>query len=220
MSKKAPVVQSAKEPVSRLRKIGGILADLKTNADTTDASITARRNIRDPRFGNISGTFDPSKHAHQYAFISEMQKKELQELKSLQQQKQQRMSISKHKKAGASVNSSTDSATDSAVDAETQKINLAIQRITSQAASQARQQQQQQLLRQHRTKQLEAIRSGQAARPYFLGKKEQQEQLLRHQYEEMKAANVNMDKFLEKRQQKIASKQHKHLPNRPIRSKQ
>ncbi|KAG6482544.1 ribosomal RNA processing protein 36 homolog [Zingiber officinale] len=143
--------------------------------------------VRDPRFDSLSrGTFDPDGFKKRYSFVfDEEYPKEKERLKML---------IKKSK--------------DPNVVEESQK---QISSMDKQIKSWSRKSVESEILSEHIKKEREAAKKGK--QPYYLKKSEIRERKLIKKYNELKAVG-KLDSYIEKRQKRNASKDHRYMPYR------
>ncbi|KAK4250736.1 hypothetical protein C7999DRAFT_28821 [Corynascus novoguineensis] len=182
-SKHAPVELSSKKPVSRKRDFLTVTAETK------------KAQPRDPRFMPLgpgaaapgggrrnSITVDEIKARKAYAFLDEYRESEMQEL---------RVAIKKTKDA-----------------AQREKLQKALLSMESRKKAQERKDRERAVLEEHRKKEKELVRQGKT--PFYLKRSEQKKRALVEQFQGMKKKQV--DKVIERRRKKIASKEKKLLP--------
>lgn len=141
----------------------------------------------DPRFDPLCrGTFDPEKFRKDYSFLfDEELPKEKERLKKL---------IKKSKDPNV-----------------IEELKNEISLIDKQIKPCPRKSGESEILSEHIKKEREAAKKGK--RPYYLKKSEIRERKLIKKYSELKAAG-NLDSYIEKRQKRNASKDHRYMPYR------
>ncbi|XP_074570694.1 uncharacterized protein LOC141827373 [Curcuma longa] len=143
--------------------------------------------VRDPRFDSLSqGTFDPEGFRKRYSFLVEEEyPKEKERLKKL---------IKKSKDPNV-------------IEESTNQLSLIDKRIKSWFGKSP----ESKILSEHIKKEREAAKKGK--RPYYLKKSEIRERKLIKKYNELKAVG-KLDSYIEKRQKRNASKDHRYMPYR------
>ena len=137
---------------------------------------------RDPRFTNLSGTLNTNKVAANYAFLDEYRQSELAALKS-------------------TIRNTKD---------PTAKEALKKELLVMESREKARKDKeiQQAVLREHRRKEKEAVRSGK--QPFYLKRGEQKKLALVKKFEGLGEKKV--EKIIEKRRKKKAGKERRNMP--------
>lgn len=148
-----------------------------------------RRKARDPRFEALTGRLDKAKVAKNYAFLEEYRESEMADL---------RAQIKKTKDVTA-------------------KEDLKRQLLSMESKKKARQKKEDEakLLQEHRKKEKELVAQGK--QPFYLRKSEQKKQLLMNRYADMNKSQV--DKAIERKRKKVASKEKKELISLERRSR-
>ncbi|PTB35448.1 rRNA biogenesis protein rrp36 [Trichoderma asperellum] len=148
-----------------------------------------RRKARDPRFEALTGRLDEAKVAKNYAFLEEYRESEMADL---------RAQIKKTKDVTA-------------------KEDLKRQLLSMESKKKARQKKEDEakLLQEHRKKEKELVAQGK--QPFYLRKSEQKKQLLMNRYADMNKSQV--DKAIERKRKKVASKEKKELISLERRSR-
>ncbi|KAL9471574.1 hypothetical protein ACSS6W_009515 [Trichoderma asperelloides] len=148
-----------------------------------------RRKARDPRFEALTGRLDEAKVAKNYAFLEEYRESEMADL---------RAQIKKTKDLTA-------------------KEDLKRQLLSMESKKKARQKKEDEakLLQEHRKKEKELVAQGK--QPFYLRKSEQKKQLLMNRYADMNKSQV--DKAIERKRKKVASKEKKELISLERRSR-
>lgn len=148
-----------------------------------------RRKARDPRFEALTGRLDEAKVAKNYAFLEEYRESEMADL---------RAQIKKTKDMTA-------------------KEDLKRQLLSMESKKKARQKKEDEakLLQEHRKKEKELVAQGK--QPFYLRKSEQKKQLLMNRYADMSKGQV--DKAIERKRKKVASKEKKELISLERRSR-
>lgn len=185
-SKHAPAEMSSKKPVSRKRDFLTVTAELK------------KPQPRDPRFMPLgpgaskssssssaaagSGGIDDIKARKAYAFLDEYRDSEMAQL---------RAAIKKTKDAK-----------------QKEQLQRALMSMESRKKAQARKDRERAIVEEHRRQEKELVKQGK--KPFYLKKSEQKKRLLVDQFQGMKKGQV--DKVIERRRKKIASREKKLLP--------
>lgn len=151
--------------------------------------VDPRRKARDPRFEALTGTLDEAKVAKNYAFLEDYREREMADL---------RAQIKKTKDVTA-------------------KEDLKRQLLSMESKKKARQKKEDEakLLQEHRKKEKELVAQGK--QPFYLRKSEQKKQLLMNRYADMSKGQV--DKAIERKRKKVASKEKKELISLERRSR-
>ncbi|PNP48352.1 hypothetical protein TGAMA5MH_00636 [Trichoderma gamsii] len=151
--------------------------------------VDPRRKARDPRFEALTGTLDEAKVAKNYAFLEDYRESEMADL---------RAQIKKTKDVTA-------------------KEDLKRQLLSMESKKKARQKKEDEakLLQEHRKKEKELVAQGK--QPFYLRKSEQKKQLLMNRYADMSKGQV--DKAIERKRKKVASKEKKELISLERRSR-
>ncbi len=141
-----------------------------------------KRDVRDPRFENAFGPINEQKIKNNYAFLEEYREIEMKEL---------RAELKKTKS-----------------DLERERLKKEILRMESKKGAQDRKTAEQEVLRRHRKEERAKVESGKA--PFYLKRAQVKKEALVERYGRMKAKEV--DKLIERRRKKRASRDKKHTP--------
>ncbi|RZR97465.1 hypothetical protein BHM03_00026649 [Ensete ventricosum] len=142
--------------------------------------------VRDPRFESLCGTLDTDGFRKRYSFLFEV------ELPAEKERLQKLIRKSKDPNA-------------------VEELKSHLSWIDKQIKSGPRKSADSEILSKHIKKEREAARRGK--QPYYLKKSEIRERKLIQKYNELKAAG-KLDSYIEKRQKKNASKDHRYMPYR------
>lgn len=142
----------------------------------------------DPRFESTSGNFNEDLFKKSYSFIDEMRRKEISEL---------RESIKKEKDS-----------------ARRQELFALLNSLSSKESAEKRKLELQKLKGERRKAEKELVAHGK--KPFYLKKSDEKKMVLIEKFKKIKERNpdANIDKLLEKRRKRMASKQIVNLPNR------
>jgi len=143
-----------------------------------------KKKTRDPRFDNLSGKFNEDLFKKSYKFLSEMEENEM------------NMIQEKIKKTKNSL--------------EKEKLTRVYQSLKSKKQTEAAKERRQAIKREWRKKEMQRVKEGK--RPYFLKKADLKRMELIDKYKNTKSKSI--DKILEKRRKKNASKEHKLMPRK------
>ena len=143
---------------------------------------TQKIDHRDPRFEPLSGPLDEQKLKKNYSFLDLYRDSEINELKS-------------------AIRSTKDP------DAK-EKLKRGLLSMESRKKSQRMKEQEQEILREHRKG--EKVKIEQGKKPFYLKKSDQKQLALKKRFEGMKGKQV--DKVIERRRKKQASKEKKSMP--------
>jgi len=184
--KNAPTELSSKTEVSRFRYVVPV----------------KERKVRDPRFDDLSGKLDEHVFEKRFGFIDEMRKKEIEDLDAaLKRNKKHKFKTAKQRKrTGVRM-----------LNEEEEHEAMAQLTKLRQARSQTqRLKNDREISSELRRKEKELIAQGK--RPHHATRGEKRKLLLERQFEQLEATG-KLDKYMEKRRKKIASKERKLLPN-------
>ncbi|KAL1522411.1 hypothetical protein AB1Y20_017401 [Prymnesium parvum] len=201
-NKNQPRILSSKRPVGCFRVAPG----LKAEAGASNAA-----NLRDPRFDPMSAGAKLNEQSWRkaYSFLFEQQAQRIQEI-----QEQLRVSgkaaKSKSCKSGGGAKKRRAKARIIAPEAEEQ-LRAELTKLLNQQKLDQQKQREQEVLRAMRKEEVAAVKEGKGV--FFPKKSAIREQLLRAKYDDLKKSG-KLDKFLAKRRQRLANKQHKRLPGR------
>ncbi|CAL9164265.1 uncharacterized protein LOC103983241 [Musa acuminata AAA Group] len=140
--------------------------------------------VRDPRFESLCGTLDTDGFRKRYSFLFEV------ELPAEKERLQKLIRKSKDPNA-------------------VEELKSHLSWIDKQIKSGPRKSAESEILSEHIKKEREAAKRGK--QPYYLKKSEIRERKLIQKYNELKAAG-KLDSYIEKRQKKNASKDHRYMP--------
>ncbi|XP_078060677.1 ribosomal RNA processing protein 36 homolog [Mustelus asterias] len=167
--KNRPLEMSASRPVPFLRKVVPVRKEL----------------MRDPRFDDLSGEFDPDIYNKTYSFLSEIRDKEKEVIrKKLRKAKDPR---------------------------QKQKLECLLQRMIHRDEAQKKQRQQKERLKEFKQNQRTRVQQG--SKPYFLKKSEQRKLELKEKYLELKRSG-KVETFLAKKRKRNAIKDRRKLPGK------
>ena len=141
-----------------------------------------KRDIRDPRFESALGPINEQKVKSNYAFLEGYRENEMKILKA---------ELKKTKN-----------------DVERERLKKEILRMESRKGAQERKDAEQEVLRRHRKEERVKIESGKA--PFYLKKAQVKKEALVERYGRMKGKEV--DKLIERRRKKKASREKRHMP--------
>ncbi|KAJ2158692.1 rRNA biogenesis protein rrp36 [Coemansia sp. RSA 552] len=141
---------------------------------------------RDPRFDSLSGHFNEDLFEKSYGFLDEQRRQEMGDLR---------------RRAKELRDSNPNQA---------QRIQRALGTMQSQEAARQQKKRTQELKRKHRRLETEAVRQGK--KPYFLGRRELREMDAAQKFNKLKDSS-KLDRFLEKRRKRNASKDHRRMPS-------
>ena len=145
----------------------------------------ARKQSRDPRFEKFTGKFDPHQFKQSYGFVEEYQESECRMIKD---------ELKKEKNAE-----------------RRDQLKKSLVSLTSRVNAKKLKDKQSQLKREWRKAEQEQV-AATGKKPFFLKKAEFKKLELVQNYKEMAAKGQDMDKLLEKRRKKNATKDHKLVP--------
>jgi len=143
-----------------------------------------KKKTRDPRFDNLSGKFNEDLFKKSYKFLSEMEENEM------------NMIQEKIKKTKNSL--------------EKEKLSRVYQSLKSKKQTEEAKERRQAIKREWRKKEMQRVKEGK--KPYFLKKADLKRMELIDKYKNTKSKSI--DKILEKRRKKNASKEHKLMPRK------
>jgi ribosomal RNA-processing protein 36 len=143
-----------------------------------------KKKTRDPRFDNLSGKYNEDLFKKSYKFLSEIEENEM------------NMIQEKIKKTKNSL--------------EKEKLTRVYQSLKSKKQTEAAKERRQAIKREWRKKEMQRVKEGK--RPYFLKKADLKRMELIDKYKNTKSKSI--DKILEKRRKKNASKEHKLMPRK------
>ena len=143
---------------------------------------TLKRAVRDPRFEPTSGSIDQEKAKKNYGFLNDYRDSEISELKSTLRQAKD--PITK------------------------ERLKRALLRMESRKKTQQSKDQEQEVLSAHRAKEKELIKQGK--KPFYLKKADRKKLALTQRFEGMRPKQV--DKVIERRRKKKASREMKAMP--------
>ncbi|CAG8565405.1 14103_t:CDS:2 [Cetraspora pellucida] len=143
------------------------------------------RKRRDPRFDDLSGKFNDDLFEKSYSFLNEYKKSEMEEIKKR---------ISKEKDPE-----------------EKQKLQQLLNKLQSRAAHESNLNRKKQLKREQKKKERELIAQGKS--PFYLKKSEEKKLELVDKFKKLQKSDSKvLDKVIEKRRKKNASKEHRYIP--------
>ncbi|URD96140.1 ribosomal RNA processing protein 36 [Musa troglodytarum] len=142
--------------------------------------------VRDPRFESLCGTLDTDGFRKRYSFLFEVE---------LPEEKERLQKLIRKSKDPNAV----------------EELKSHLSWIDKQIKSGPRKSAESEILSEHIKEEREAAKRGK--RPYYLKKSEIRERKLIQKYNELKAAG-KLDSYIEKRQKKNASKDHRYMPYR------
>lgn len=137
---------------------------------------------RDPRFLPLSGPLDPEKTKKAYSFLDSYRDDEMAELKK---------AIKEAKDADSK-----------------EKLKQALKVMESRKKTNMRKDREQEVLARHKKEEKEKVKAGK--KPFYLKKAELHKKVLVDEFKGMKCAKL--DRAIERRRKKIASKEKKNLP--------
>ncbi|KAJ2797006.1 rRNA biogenesis protein rrp36 [Coemansia guatemalensis] len=140
---------------------------------------------RDPRFDSLSGHLNEDLFEKSYEFLEKQQQEEMDELR---------------KQAGKLKNKNPE---------EARRIQKALGSMQSQAAAKQQRKRMQELKRTHRKMETEAVKQGK--NPYFLGRRDLKDLEVAQKFNKLKDSS-KLDRFLEKRRKRNATKDHRRMP--------
>ncbi|KAJ2076784.1 rRNA biogenesis protein rrp36 [Coemansia sp. RSA 988] len=140
---------------------------------------------RDPRFDSLSGHLNEDLFEKSYEFLEKQQQEEMDELRK-------QAGKLKHKNPN-----------------EARRIQKALGSMQSQAAAKQQKRRMQELKRTHRKMETEAVKQGKT--PYFLGRRDLKDLEVAQKFNKLKDSS-KLDKFLEKRRKRNATKDHLRMP--------
>jgi len=143
-----------------------------------------KKKSRDPRFDNLSGKYNEDLFKKSYKFLSEMEDNEM----NMIQEK-----IKKTKNP-----------------LEKEKLTRVYQSLKSKKETEKDKERRQAIKREWRKKEMQRVKEGK--KPYFLKKADLKRMELIDKYKNTKSKSI--DKILEKRRKKNASKEHKLMPRK------
>jgi ribosomal RNA-processing protein 36 len=182
-SKHAPTSMTSKRQVTRRR----------------GAVEVPKANVRDPRFDPIAD-LDRDKIRKNYSFLDEYVDSEIKDIKATLKTQKTPKSGSKKKKIKG-----TPKLSEEEIDA----LKRDLVQKESKRASQAARDRHSEVLKEHKKKERELVRSGKQA--YFLKNSEVKEMVLVKQFEGM--SEGKREKAMEKKRRRIASKERKNMPD-------
>lgn len=169
-NKNRPMEMSSKKPVGRFREV--IQAP--------------KREIRDPRFESLCGTFDEARYKKLYSFLYD---------EDLPAERQRLLKAVGKGKGGEDVE-------------ESQK---QLDWIDKQLREEEQRRKREKAVTAHVSKEKDAVKQGK--KPFYPKKSEIRKEELVEKYQELKASG-KLEKFVAKRRQKNASKDHRYVPYR------
>ena len=194
-NKNRPSQISSKRAVSTLRVAPGLSA------------AEPGHHGRDPRFDSCSvGTADEHAWQQKYSFVFDQQRDEL---KDMQRQLTDSKSASKKRLRGGGENRKRGRAKRLS-EGEAEELKLEINRRSNQLKQREQAAEKQRIATAARKEEVEAVRQGK--RPFFEKKSALQERQLKVQFEQLERKG-GLDKFMEKKRKKRASKQRRQLPD-------
>ncbi|ORX63863.1 DUF947-domain-containing protein [Anaeromyces robustus] len=143
-----------------------------------------KKKSRDPRFDNLSGKYNEDLFKKSYKFLSEMEENEM------------NMIQEKIKKTKNSL--------------EKEKLNRVYQSLKSKKQTEKEKERRQAIKREWRKKEMQRVKEGK--KPFYLKKADLKRMELIDKYKNTKSKSI--DKILEKRRKRNASKEHKLMPRR------
>ncbi|KAJ1943114.1 rRNA biogenesis protein rrp36 [Linderina pennispora] len=144
-----------------------------------------KNQTRDPRFDSLSGNFNEDLFEKSYAFLDAQRNEELESLKQ---------QVRKLRNSNPS---------------EAERIQKLVNSMQSREASKKQRKHMQELKRTHRKKEMEAAKQGKM--PYFLKKRDLKNLEVAEKFSKLKDS-AKLDRFLEKRRKRNATKEHRHMP--------
>ena len=194
-NKNRPSQLSSSRAVSTLRVAPGLSAGAPGHSG------------RDPRFDACSaGTADEHTWQQKYSFVFEQQRGEL---KDMQQRLSASKSASKKRIRGGGENRKRGRAKRLSEE-EAEELKLEINRRSNQLKQREQSAEKQRVRTAARKQEVEAVRQGK--RPFFEKKSALQERQLVEKFEQLERSG-GLDKFMEKKRKKRASKQRRRLPD-------
>ncbi|RIB03813.1 hypothetical protein C2G38_740450 [Gigaspora rosea] len=143
------------------------------------------RKRRDPRFDDLSGKFNEDLFEKSYNFLNEYKRSEIEEIKK---------SINKEKDPE-----------------EKQKLQQLLNKLQSRIAHENNLKRKKELKRERKKKERELIAQGKT--PFYIKKSEEKKLELIDKFKKFQNSDSKvLDKFIEKRRKKNASKEHKYIP--------
>ncbi|KAL9954353.1 hypothetical protein ACROYT_G041878 [Oculina patagonica] len=168
-NKNRPREMSSKKPVSRLRQVIPV----------------KKRMSRDPRFDELSGTFNQEKFDKAYSFLGEIKANEKKQLqKELQKTKQPERK---------------------------QQLDSLLKRMEQQEAAKKSLDVKREAERKRKKAELELVKQGK--RPFYLKKSDKKKLELAEKFKKLKSSG-KLEQYLKKRGKKNASKERKKMPHR------
>jgi len=143
-----------------------------------------KKKSRDPRFDNLSGKYNEDLFKKSYKFLSEMEENEM------------NMIQDKIKKTKNPL--------------EKEKLNRVYQSLKSKKQTEKEKERRQAIKREWRKKEMQRVKEGK--KPFYLKKADLKRMELIDKYKNTKSKSI--DKILEKRRKRNASKEHKLMPRR------
>jgi len=195
---KDETIKKAKESLKLLKKKRGPQAIKKRENKNRPMEISSKKPVsryrevievkkkksRDPRFDNLSGKYNEDLFKKSYKFLSEMEDNEM----NMIQEK-----IKKTKNP-----------------LEKEKLTRVYQSLKSKKETEKDKERRQAIKREWRKKEMQRVKEGK--KPYFLKKADLKRMELIDKYKNTKSKSI--DKILEKRRKKNASKEHKLMPRK------
>ncbi|KAI9146151.1 hypothetical protein BKA69DRAFT_1121302 [Paraphysoderma sedebokerense] len=143
---------------------------------------TAVPKRRDPRFDNLCGKFNEDLFQKSFSFLDDFKRNEM---KMIKEKLKQEKNIE-----------------------EKNKLEMLVQRMQSQEATRKEKERERNIKREWKKKEMDAVKQGKV--PYFLKKAEVKKLTLISKFKD--APEKSIDKLLEKRRKKNASKEKRYLP--------
>ncbi|XP_051880726.1 ribosomal RNA processing protein 36 homolog [Pristis pectinata] len=165
--KDRPLEMSSKQPVPFLRRPAAV----------------KKRVVRDPRFDDLSGNYNPEIFDKTYAFLAKVRSQE----KELIKQKLRRVKKEQSR----------------------QQLEYVLQRMMEQDKAQERARQQRERMKQFKQEQRQRVQQG--SKPYFLKRSEQRTLALADKYQALKRSG-KLESFLGKKRKRNATKDRRKLP--------
>jgi ribosomal RNA-processing protein 36 len=152
---------------------------------------TPKYKARDPRFDRSMGSYNPDLFRKSYTFVDEMQRQELDGIRELLRRDK---NMPAHKR---------------------QDLERLLDRAKTKQKQSERDAKRHALVKEWREKESALVKEGKKS-PYYLKKSDVRKMELVDEYKRIKASNpnVDVDKLVEKRRKRKASKQHRLLPNK------
>eukprot|EP01118_Nematostelium_gracile_P018171 TRINITY_DN7999_c0_g1_i1.p1 TRINITY_DN7999_c0_g1~~TRINITY_DN7999_c0_g1_i1.p1 ORF type:complete len:278 (+),score=107.59 TRINITY_DN7999_c0_g1_i1:40-834(+) len=169
-SKGAPAEMSSKIPVTRFRVVVPNKQKFKS---------------RDPRFSDLSGSFNENLFKHSYPFLDDYRKEELEELKKRAKKEKDPVELEKTQKA------------------------IAI--MTQQMSAEKRKESKQKFKSEMRKKEQEAVAKGK--KPFYLKKSAERKAEMVEKFKQLKKDN-RLDSYMATRMARNAKKDHRMLPTK------